>query len=129
MKLLLDTHLLLWAAEASDRLPARALELIEDAANTPVFSVASLWEVAIKHARGREDFDVDPSLLRRCLLDNQYEELPILGQHALTVARLEPIHGDPFDRILVAQAMCEELPLLTSDVKIARYPGPIELLR
>jgi len=125
VKLLLDTHLLLWAAAASARLPAAAAALLDDLENVPLFSAASLWEVAIKRGLGREDFRVDPRLLRRGLLDNGYDELPVTGAHAVAVDGLPPIHKDPFDRLLVAQASVEGIVLLTADPVVARYPGPV----
>lgn len=128
MRLLLDTHILLWAAFSPMRLPAQARLLLEDDDNTLVFSVASLWEVAIKRGLGREDFRVDPRLLRRGLTDNGYEELPILGQHAAAVDGLPPLHRDPFDRMLVAQALVEGITLLTMDPLVARYPAPVRQL-
>jgi PIN domain nuclease of toxin-antitoxin system len=128
MKLLLDTHLLLWAAGLPDRLPIEALQLIEDEDNILLFSAASLWEIAIKSGLGRSDFAVDARLLRRNLLDNGYEELPILGAHAVMVDTMPDLHKDPFDRILVAQAQHEGIILLTSDTIVARYPGPIRLV-
>jgi PIN domain nuclease of toxin-antitoxin system len=125
MKLLLDTHLLLWAAGNPDRLPAAARRLLDDPQNEPIFSSASLWEVAIKHGLGRGDFRVDARLLRRGLLDNGYGELPITSEHAVALDSLPPIHKDPFDRILVAQSMVEGITLLTADPLVARYPGPV----
>jgi PIN domain nuclease of toxin-antitoxin system len=127
VKWLLDTHLLLWAASGAARLPAEARALLEDEASTPVFSVASIWEIAIKRGLGREDFRVDPRVLRRGLLDNGYEELPVYGHHAAAADGLPPIHRDPFDRLLVAQAMTEGLTLLTVDPLVARYPAPVRM--
>lgn len=126
MRLLLDTHLLLWAAGEPDKLSARARTLMEDPDNVLVFSAASLWEITIKTGLGRADFQVDPHLLRRGLIENGYEELPITSQHALAVGHLPDVHRDPFDRILVAQAMVEGLLLLTRDPLVKAYPGPIE---
>ena len=128
MKLLLDTHLLLWAASGSENLPEEARALIVEPGTEPVASAASLWEVAIKAALGRADFRVDPHLLRRGLLDNGYEELPIAGAHAVEAGLLPPLHGDPFDRMLIAQARVEGILLLTADRRLARYPGPIRAL-
>lgn len=125
MRLLLDTHLLLWAAGHPDRLSPLAYALLDNPANELVFSAASLWEVAIKRSLGRDDFRVDPRLLRRGLLDNGYIELPITGAHAVAVDGLPSIHKDPFDRLLVAQAMVEGIELLTADPAVARYPGPV----
>jgi PIN domain nuclease of toxin-antitoxin system len=128
MKLLLDTHVLLWAAGEPARLSASARRLINDAANEPLFSVASLWEIAIKRGLGRKDFQVDARLLRRGLLDNGYSELPIMSDHVVAVEDLPAIHKDPFDRLLVAQATVEGITLLTLDLVVARYPGPIRKL-
>jgi PIN domain nuclease of toxin-antitoxin system len=125
MKLLLDTHLLLWAAGTPDRLPAGARSLLEDPQNEPIFSSASLWEVAIKQSLGRADFRVDARLLRRGLLDNGYGELQITSEHAVALDSLPPIHKDPFDRILIAQSMVEGITLLTADPLVAQYPAPI----
>lgn len=125
MKLLLDTHLLLWAAGEPSRLSGPARVLIDDSANELIFSAASLWEIVIKRRLGRDDFRVDPRLLRRGLLDNSYSELPVTSVHAVAVDSLLPIHKDPFDRILVAQAMVEGLALLTVDPVVARYKGPV----
>lgn len=128
MRLLLDTHLLLWAAAQPERLPASALAMIEDADNILVFSAASLWEVAIKSALGRTDFSVDPRLLRRGLLDSGYNELAITGAHAVAVSALPAIHKDPFDRLLIAQAIAEEIVLLTVDETVALYPAPVQIV-
>jgi PIN domain nuclease of toxin-antitoxin system len=128
MKLLLDTHVLLWAAGEPARLSANARRLINAADNEPLFSVASLWEIAIKRGLGRKDFQVDARLLRRGLLDNGYDELPIMSEHVVAVEDLPAIHKDPFDRLLVAQATVEGVTLLTLDLVVARYPGPIRRL-
>lgn len=128
MKLLLDTHVLLWAAGEPGRLSAAARRLLNDAANELVFSVASLWEVAIKRSLGRKDFQVDARLLRRGLLDNGYSELPIISEHVVAVESLPLIHKDPFDRLLLAQAAVEGITLLTVDPQVAQYPGPIRKL-
>ena len=128
MKLLLDTHVLLWAAGTPRRLPRAARALLEDEANELVFSAASLWEVAIKQQLGREDFRADVRLLRRGLLDNGYTELPVTSAHAVALDLLPPLHKDPFDRILIAQALVEGIMLLTADANLARYPGPIQAI-
>lgn len=125
MRLLLDTHLLLWAAGLPERLSGEARALIEAAENELLFSAASLWEIAIKRGLGRADFQVDVRLLRRGLLDNGYSELTINSEHAIAVDSLPSLHKDPFDRILVAQAMVAGITLLTSDALVAQYPGPI----
>ncbi|CEP36706.1 type II toxin-antitoxin system VapC family toxin [Halomonas sp. AOP13-D3-9] len=125
MNLLLDTHVLLWAAASPEQLPADALSLINDENNRLYFSAASIWEVVIKNSLQRPDFQVDPHLLRRGLVDNGYLELPISSLHTLNVAHLPSIHKDPFDRILVAQAEAEGFLLITADELVAQYAGPI----
>lgn len=128
MNILLDTHVILWAAITPDRLSPTAKSLILDESNRLVFSVASLWEVVIKRALDRSDFQVDASVLRAGLLANGYSELPIEGRHCLTLASLPPLHRDPFDRMLVAQALSDGLTLLTADRMLAEYVGPIRLV-
>ena len=125
MKLLLDTHLLLWAAGEPRRLSKSARTLIGNPDNELLFSAASLWEVAIKRRLGREDFKVDARLLRRGLLDNGYSELPIISDHVVATESLPLLHRDPFDRILVAQATVEGVTLLTIDSLVSQYAGPI----
>jgi PIN domain nuclease of toxin-antitoxin system len=125
MKLLLDTHLLLWAAGEPRRLSKPARRLIDNPDNQLLFSAASLWEVAIKRRLGREDFKVDARLLRRGLLDNGYSELPIISDHVVATESLPLLHRDPFDRILVAQATVEGVTLLTIDSLVSQYAGPI----
>jgi PIN domain nuclease of toxin-antitoxin system len=128
MRVLLDTQILLWAAGQPTRLPTAARSLLDDTLNQLVYSAASLWEIAIKRGLGRNDFQVDPRVLRRSLIDNGYEELPITGEHAGAVDGLPPIHKDPFDRLLVAQSIIEGITLLTTDAIMARYPGPVRLV-
>ena len=125
MKLLLDTQLLLWAAGEEQKLPKAARALLADMENELVFSPVSLWEIVIKSGLGRDDFQADAAVLRRGLLENGYEELPVTGRHAVAVGSLPPIHRDPFDRMLVAQATVEGVTLLTADDLVRRYPGPV----
>ena len=121
MKLLLDTPLLLWAASAPDKMPKAARELIDDTQNELYFSPTSLWEISIKNSLGRPDFQVDV----RGLLDNGYNELPITSEYAVFLPTLPPLHKDPFDRILIAQATVEGFTLSTADTVVADYPGSI----
>jgi len=123
--LLLDTQILLWAVNQPDRLPAAARTLLTDPDNDLLFSPASLWEIAIKNTLGRDDFRVEPRVLRRGLLDNGYAELPITSEHAVNIDSLPRLHKDPFDRILLAQAIVEGITLLTTDAQVARYGGPV----
>jgi PIN domain nuclease of toxin-antitoxin system len=125
VKLLLDTQLLLCAAGQPEKLSAEARALLEAPDNELLFSVASVWEITIKKGLGREDFRVEPRVLRRGLLDNGYVELPITSQHAVGVDGLPALHRDPFDRLLVAQAQSEGIMLITTDPQVAEYPGPV----
>ena len=126
MTFLLDTHVLLWAAGDPSRLTPASRDLLANPATELMFSTASIWEVVIKNALGRRDFRVEPRHLRDGLLQNGYSELAIRSEHALAVGLLPPIHNDPFDRILIAQAQVEHITLLTTDNKVVRYPGPIQ---
>ena len=125
MTILPDTHLILWAFGAPNRLSSTAAALIADQENRIFFSAATIWEVAIKSALNKPGFNVDAAALRQGLLHNGYVELPITGAHTAYVRNLPLIHKDPFDRILVAQATVEGITLLTTDRKVARYPGSI----
>ena len=128
MRLLLDTQVLLWATSVPHRRTAELLALMRSPETRPVFSAASIWEVAIKRAGRCFDGAVDPEVLRTTLHEVRCPELPVTSAHAAAVAHLPPIHRDPFDRILIAQAQVEGIPLLTADRTVARYPGPIRLL-
>jgi PIN domain nuclease of toxin-antitoxin system len=123
MRLLLDTHLLIWAVGEPEKLSAAARDLLENPSNDLLFSAASIWEVAIKYGRGRADFRIDPHLLRRGLLDHGYIEVPVTSAHAAAIEGLPPLHKDPFDRILIAQSAVEEILLLTADPLVAQYRG------
>ena len=129
MRLLLDTQILLWVSIVPTALSTEVTALIDDEENELVFSAASLWEVSVKYALDRPDFDVQPWALRTGLLANRYKELAITGDHAIAVARLPALPKDPFDRILVAQAVVEDLLLVTADAVLARYPGPVRRVR
>lgn len=125
MKLLLDTHILLWAAGDAPQLGSKARKLLLSSTAQLFFSSASIWEVAIKQGLGRADFQVDPRVLRRGLLSNGYTELPVTGEHAVETSTLPDLHKDPFDRILIAQASVEGMELMTADHRVAQYPGKI----
>lgn len=125
MKLLLDTHLLLWAAGQPEKLSEKAYTLISNPENQLIFSAASLWEITIKSSLGRSDFHVDARVLRRALLDNGYIELAITSEHAVAIDNLPLLHKDPFDRMLVAQSLVEGIILLTSDNLVSQYHGSI----
>jgi len=128
MRLLLDTQLLLWAAGQSARLSQAARTLLDDERNELLFSAASLWEVAIKHALGRADFRVQPRVLRHGLLSNGYSELAVTSADAVAIDMLPPIHKDPFDRLLLAQSATQAALLVTADPVVAQYPGPVRLV-
>ena len=125
MRLLIDTHLLLWAADEFERLPPAAAEMMRDPNNDLAFSAVNMWEIMVKRALKRPDFQVDPRALRDDLLDAGYEEIDVVSDHAFALEGLPMLHRDPFDRLLIAQAVAEDFQLLTADRQIARYPGPI----
>ncbi|MGV3489860.1 MAG: type II toxin-antitoxin system VapC family toxin [Devosia sp.] len=127
MRVLLDTHILLWAANAPHRLPSLVRQRILDEGSERLFSTASIWEVAIKYSQRRSDFSVEPVGFRAGLVAAGYTELPILSSHVLAVADLPWIHRDPFDRVLVAQAIVEDAELLTVDAQLGRYPAPVRV--
>ncbi len=125
MKLLLDTHILLWAAGVPERLAPPVRSLLEAEEHELWFSAANLWEISIKSALGRDNFQVNAGILRRALLDNGYHEMAISSRHAVEIDVLPGLHKDPFDRILVAQALVEGFTLLTADRMLTQYPGSI----
>ena len=127
-RFLVDTQLLLWNVYGSRKLPARVARLFQDGRHRFFYSAASLWEIAIKASRGRADFTADAEAIRNTLERNGFDELPITAQHAVALTRLPPIHGDPFDRMLVAQAVVEPMALITTDERLAAYPGTIEVV-
>lgn len=128
MKLLLDTHILLWAAGQPEMLSKETKSLLLESTNQLIFSSASLWEITIKRGLGRSDFRVDPRRLWRMLLANRYRELSVTSEHAIVVDELPYRHKDPFDRILLAQARVEEMVLLTADTVVAGYGEPAQLV-
>jgi len=128
LNLLLDTHLLLWAAGESDRLTPDTKELLLDPSNALWFSSASLWEITIKRSLDRADFRVHPRRLWRMLLSHGYRELTISSEHAFALGALPQLHKDPFDRILIAQARVEEITLLTADSTVASYGEAVRLV-
>jgi PIN domain nuclease of toxin-antitoxin system len=128
VKVLVDTQLLLWVAGQPERLSVAARRHVNDRKNALIFSAASLWEIAIKNGLGREDFRVDPRVLRRGLLDNGYMELPVTSEHAVNVDRLPALHKDPFDRLLIAQALVEGIALITADEQLRPYGPPVRVV-
>lgn len=128
MNLLLDTHILLWAAARDDLMSEEADRLVKAPGNVLWFSVASLWEVSIKRALDRPDFRTEASVLRAGLLANGYRELAIEARHVLSLSLLAPHHRDPFDRMLIAQAAVEGMVLVTADQTLARYGAPVRVV-
>jgi PIN domain nuclease of toxin-antitoxin system len=121
VKLLLDTHILLWAAGQPEKLSESARTLLTTPENFLFFSAASIWEIVIKRGLGRDDFKVDPRRLRKMLIVHGYTELPVTAEHALKIETLPLLHKDPFDRLLLAQAHTEGLLLLTVDASVLQY--------
>ncbi|HXF77739.1 MAG TPA: type II toxin-antitoxin system VapC family toxin [Usitatibacter sp.] len=127
-RFLVDTQLLLWNVAGSRRLPARVVRLFGDGRHEFFYSAASLWEIAIKAARGRDDFVADAAEMREALEESGFHELPVTAEHAVAVSRLPAIHADPFDRMLIAQANSEPMALITTDDRLGAYPGTIEVV-
>lgn len=125
---LLDTQLVLWAAVEPVRLPSRVARLLGPRNTEVAFSVATLWEVAIKTSLARPDFNVDVAELRRWLLAEAFVELPIAPAHVIKVAQLPWHHRDPFDRLLVAQAQVEAMPLWTTDAALKAYGAGVKFV-
>jgi PIN domain nuclease of toxin-antitoxin system len=119
--ILLDTHFLLWAVGPPDRLSATIRSVLEDGQNEILFSAASIWEIAIKAALGRQDFLARPDGVAEAALRSGFRELPLSWQEAASVVHLPSHHRDPFDRLLVAQAIAFPARLLTVDAMLARY--------
>ena len=128
MRLLLDTHLLLWASARSKRLPPEARELLDDVGNEVYYSAASIWEIAIKSSLRRKDFRIDLGALLAALPEMGLLELPVTAAHAAGVSRLRPIHRDPFDRLLIAQSIAEPLTLVTNDDILERYRAGVRVV-
>jgi len=118
---LLDTSVLLAAVIAPERLPESVRATLQDPGNEILFSAASIWEIAIKHSLGRNDFDFEPEDIERLALDTGFQELPVRAAHCHAVARMPWHHRDPFDRLLVAQAQMLPAHLLTTDGLLPRY--------
>lgn len=122
MDYLLDTNILLFMAYEPDKLKQEVVELLEDTEQTLCFSAASVWEVVIKSGLNKPDFDVDPEQFRDGLFEAGLIEIPVKSEHTLVVADLpEKLHKDPFDRLIVAQAKHNKLPLITSDSKLIEF--------
>ena len=127
MNYLVDTQLLLWSSVETAKLSKQALAILEDSTSHLKFSVASIWEIAIKRGLGRKDFLVEPQRIRRGLLRNGWNEIAISSEHAVATLNLPLLHKDPFDRLILAQAHVEGYTLLTSDKIVAKYPGAVRV--
>ena len=127
-RFLVDTQLLLWNAWGSGRLPARVGRLFRDGRHEFFASVASIWEVAIKSGKARKGFVASAAGLRENIIENGFHELLVTGAHAAAIERLPLLHGDPFDRLIVAQALVEPMVLITTDARLGSYPGTIEVI-
>jgi PIN domain nuclease of toxin-antitoxin system len=121
MRLLLDTHILIWALGEPKRLPKEVRAALESPANEVLFSAASIWEIAIKKQIGRVDFDVTPDEITQAAVESGFVELPVRAGHGAMVSNLPLHHRDPFDRLLVAQAMVEPCRLITADADLGGY--------
>lgn len=125
MNLLLDTHIALWAITDNPKLPKKARDMIESSKSSVWISAATVWEIAIKHSLGRGDMPVSSQDALRYFRESGYRFLPVEPEHAAAVEELATHHADPFDRILVAQALVEPLRLMTHDPMVARYNDTI----
>jgi PIN domain nuclease of toxin-antitoxin system len=121
VRLLLDTHVLLWSAETPEKLSATARRELEDASNTLFFSAASIWEIAIKISVGKLHLSMSPGQLVESLANSDFTELPVASSHAAKVASIPLHHRDPFDRLLIAQAEIEQLSLVSKDTGLDVY--------
>ena len=128
MRLLLDTHIALWAITDSPKLPKQVRELVSMPATEVYVSAASVWEIAIKHSLGRSNMPVSGAEASRYFTESGYILLPVTAEHAVATEKLPPIHADPFDRMLVAQALTEPFKLVTHDATVGRYSDSIMLV-
>lgn len=128
MRLLLDTHILLWALDTPHRLPAELQERLTSPLTEAYFSAASIWEIAIKSALGKITFRYSPLEIAEGALSTGFIELPVSSGQAAGVARLPGHHGDPFDRLLVSQALAIPARLVTADTALAAYSELVELI-
>jgi PIN domain nuclease of toxin-antitoxin system len=128
VRILLDTHLFLWALDDSPKLSHSARELMEAPGSECFVSAVSFWEIAIKAALRRADFRLDAAALVDAADASGLKHLPFVAAHAVQVAKLPLHHPDPFDRALIAQAVVEPLTLLTHDATLTRYGGVVRVV-
>jgi len=124
VRLLLDTHILLWCLQDDDNLPDQARQLILSA-DAVYASAANIWEIIIKTSTGKLKIETDPPDLVQAIVDSGFEMICIKPEHALKLMDLEDFHRDPFDRILIAQSLVEPLHLVTCDSVVAQYGGNV----
>ena len=128
MNFLLDTHILIWAAISPHKISSELASLLSDPSNHLYFSSASIWEISIKESLGKRDFKVSSKKLYDGLIENGYKELKVSALHAMEVLKLPFFHRDPFDRILVATAIWENMPLLTNDSTLSPYHSLVRVM-
>ena len=128
MNFLLDTHILIWVAISPHKISSELPILLSDPSNHSYFSSASIWEISIKESLGKKDFKFSSKKLYDGLIENGYKELKVSALHAMEVIKLPFIHRDPFDRVLVATAIWENMPLLTNDSKLSPYHSLVRVL-
>ena len=128
MNFLLDTHILIWTAISPHKISPELASLLSDSSNHLYFSSASIWEISIKESLGKRDFHVSSNKLHDGLVENGYKEIKVSALHAMGVIKLPFIHRDPFDRILVATAIWENMPLLTNDSTLSPYHSLVRVL-
>ena len=128
MNFLLDTHILIWAAISPHKISSELASLLSDPSNHLYFSSASIWEISVKKSLGKRDFKISSKKLHDGLIENGYRELKVSALHAMEVIKLPFIHRDPFDRILVASAIWENMPLLTNDSTLSPYHSLVRVM-
>ena len=128
MNFLLDTHILIWAAISPHKISSELASLLSDPSNHLHFSSASIWEISIKESLGKRDFQLSSNKLHEGLVENGYKEIKVYALHAMGVIKLPFFHRDPFDRILVATAIWENMPLLTNDSTLSPYHSLVRVL-
>ena len=131
MKLLLDTHIALWSLSDNKRLSRRARTLVSDSRNKIFVSAASIWEISVKHSQGRKHgraIVIPGREALKLFQESGFEVLVVTADHAAAVDDLPTLHGDPFDRLIVAQALSEPLRLVTHDEKLSAYSDSILLV-
>ena len=128
MNFLLDTHILIWAAISPHKISSELANLLSGPSNHLYFSSASIWEISIKESLGKRDFKISSKKLHSGLIENGYKEIKVSALHAMEVIKLPFIHRDPFDRILVATAIWENMPMLTNDSKLSPYHSLVRVL-